>query len=119
MQVVLQKIYEIYDALQNLGYEDIPSNDKTGDPEKIALAVLRIVKERVSLTDIDTLETLGGLPKGIFYVILYMFIYRYYGILCPTFSTVVQYSLVDELQSRLLEKLEEYKFEEVMGWKFA
>ena len=118
MQVVLQKIYEIYDVLQNLGYEDIPSNDKTGDPKKIALAVLRIVKERVSLTDIDTLETLGALPKGIFYAILYMFIYRYYGILCPTFSTVVQYSLADELQSRPLEKLEEYKFEEMMGWKF-
>lgn len=119
LQKVFQKICEIYDIFQNLGYGDIPSNDKTGDPEKIALAVLRIVKERVSLTDIDTLETLGVLPKGIFYAILYMFIYRYYGILCPAFSTVVQYSLADELQSRLLEKLEEYKFEEVMGWKFV
>lgn len=119
LQKVFQKICEIYDVFQNLGYGDIPGNDKTSDPEKIALAVLRIVKEQVSLKDIDTLETLGALPKGIFYAILYMFIYRYYGILCPTFSTAVQYSLVDELQSRLLEKLEEYRFEEVMGWKFV
>lgn len=119
LQVVFQKVCEIYDVFQSLGYGNIPYSGKTSESDKIVSAILRITKERVSLKDISTLETLGALPKGIFYVILYMFIHRHHSILCPTFSTAVQYSLADELQSWLLEKLEEYGFEELMGWKFV
>ena len=119
LQVVFQKVCEIYDVFQSLGYGNIPYGGKISDSDKIVSAILRITKERVSLKDISTLETLGLIPMGMFYVILYMFIHRYHSILCPTFSTAVQYSLADELQSRLLEKLEEYRFEEVMGWKFV
>lgn len=119
LQVILRKVCEMYDTMYNTTHDDIPKKMKTGDRLEIASVILDKLKNTVSLEEIDTLEKLGCLPKGIFWAIFYMFIYRYYGNLCPAFTLAVQYSVANELQRLVGDKLEEYGFKEIIGWAFV